>query len=280
MKHSLGPLQIDRHALAIALTHRLRHDARRRGAAPFGGPLSGAIRSLLGAEPPPELLRSLPAGDPDRGWVEAVAATCDELRRSGRRPALADCERETGPAGFCNIVLFDRSRQQQIRAGDVVFAGAQVLRAPGTGVVVAPRQLRQVCANGSLVDGGTGTGFEVEPHAVADAVEACLSPDGFANAAARLRWSAVQAIDDVDTLLDAAAVTTARQPLVHTFRAAGDRTLFGLINAVTSLAHAERDPVRRLDRERDAERLLAAAERLGPDTVAGDRSHGRTHAFA
>lgn len=278
MKHSLGPMRIDRHAFAIALTHHARHGTHRRGSS-IGSLFAGLARGLLGTEPPRDLLTALPADDADRGWVAAVAATCDELRRRGRRLALADCEREQGPDGFCNVVLFDRSHGQQIRPGDVVFAGAQVLRAPATGVVVAPRQLRQICSNGSLVDAGCGTGFEVEPHAVADALETCLSPDGFAIAAERLRWSAVQVIDDVDALLDAAAVATEREPLVRAFRAGSDHTLFGLVNAATSLAHAERDPARRLDRERDAERLLAASERSARP---GERERGRrrAHAFA
>lgn len=264
MKHSLGTLHIDPRTTAIAMAHHSRSQAA------WHTFLRELARVRSGA---PELLLALGEDDPDRDWVGAVTAVVAELNSQGRRLTLADCEREPGLDGFCNVVLFDRTTVCSVRKGDEVYAGVQVLRTPATGLVAAPRQLRQVCSNGSVAYCGERSGFEVEAHEVATAVVEFLARDEFARVGERLRWAAHVAVDDLDAVLAAAAVATSEPELRRAFRAGDDPTLFGLLNAATALAHGEPDPARRLDRERDAERLLAAAELLLPNASL-PRAHG------
>ncbi|HEU4419126.1 MAG TPA: hypothetical protein VFT55_09320 [Planctomycetota bacterium] len=256
MMYSLGSLRIDAQAAWTALAPQL-HDLPRRSIGSFMQQVHGFMQQL---ERQPDLLAVLDAEDPDRPWLEALAATADDLRAAGRPLSLACCLRTTGVDGQCSVMLHDRSLARSVQTGDTVTAGVAVLRSPAAGLVVMPRVFRKVCSNGAVVDVGAGCVREVEVAEVGPCVRACLQPAGIDVAVARFRRAAGVAVDDLEALLTRARTVTPRAELAARWRRAGDASVFGLVNAATALAHGEQVPERRLDRERDAERLLAAIE--------------------
>lgn len=165
-----------------------------------------------------------------------------------------------------------------VRVGDPVHAGV-TLRAGGADVLVHPYTFRQVCANGAIAahvlgtraverlawSGMTATAYDagVILGEIRDAVRACAAPDAFAQVARGLRTAAEAQADVALHLLPALgrfpAATIARVlPLImRNFDTGGDRTAFGLLNAVTAVARDEPDPALRWDLE-DLGGLVAA----------------------
>ena len=256
MMYSLGSLRIDAQAAWTALAPRLRYSPRSIDS--FMQQVHGFMQQLREGET--DLLAVLDAEDPDRPWVEALAATARDLRAEGRPLSLACCFRTTGVDGQCSVMLHDRSLARSVKTGDTVTAGVAVLRSPAAGLVVMPRVFRKVCSNGAVVDVGAGVLREVETSEVGPCVRACLQPAGIDVAVERFRRAAGIAVDDLEALLTRAQTVTPRAELAARWRRDGDASVFGLVNAATALAHSEQVPDRRLDRERDAERLLAAIE--------------------
>ncbi len=219
--------------------------------------LSDQLRSVQ-REPPTDLLTALAADDPDRGWLAETALSARQLRADGARLDLIACDHTPGPDGECCVVFVDRARQAAVRVDDDVQAGVAILRSPATGLCVMPRVFRKVCSNGAVLDLGNREATVVEWHEVDDAIRACLAPERFADAVARFRWATTVEIDDIAAFARVAGTVTAG---AHLVRRAGEteRSLFAVLNAATERAHLDLRWSARLDRERDAERLLAAA---------------------
>jgi hypothetical protein len=90
-------------------------------------------------------------------------------------------------------------------------------------------------------------------------VLACLDPGAVARGVARFARAAAVPVEDVTALLRRARPHTPEDELTGHWHRAGDRSVWGLINAATQLAHRVSDLSARLQRERDAERILAVA---------------------
>jgi hypothetical protein len=144
----------------------------------------------------------------------------------------------------------------EVRPGDRVQGGA-ALRAAGGEVWVHPYVFRQVCRNGAIVahaietrhlaDLGSLTADECD-EAVREAVRACCAPEAFAAAAGEMRAAVGADIDVALTMMPVLARLSGRhgqrllrEVLERLFRD-GDRSRFGLMNAVTSLARDTSDP--------------------------------------
>lgn len=260
MNYALGPFQPDREAVLTALVQQVallspRVLAQRLRESQAAGAL--------------DLLQTLGPHDPDRGWLESVCGTAQQLRDEGRDLVLVECAWVQGDAGDeCAVVFLDRSRTDVVRPGDLVQAGVAIVHTPATGLVAVPRLFRKVCSNGMVLDIGCASGREIDPWQVEAAMRECLRDDGFAGAAARLHWAAHELVADGAELLAAARTHTAPSRLLPHWRRQADRSLWGLVNAATALAHTEALWSRRLACERDAERLLAAGLERGSPTAA------------
>ena len=265
MKYALGPFLPDRDVALTALVQQV----------PLLSPRSMAqqLREFHAAGAV-DLLAMLDASEPDREWLAAVCSTAQELRHEGRNLALIDCaytrgSNAEGHEGVeCAVVFVDRSLTDAVRPGDTVQAGFAILRSPATGLVALPRLFRKVCSNGILLDIGCATGREIEPYEVDAALRACLHADGFQAMVGRLHWAAHEVILDGPGLLGAARPYSAAEPLLSRWRQQGDRSLWGLVNTATALAHADGRWSQRLERERDAERLLSVGLPRGSETTA------------
>lgn len=211
---------------------------------------------------PPDLLAQLPRDHADRGWLRQVVASVEQLVASGRRMQLVRCDHLPGEDGETAVTFQDASVCAAVREGDRVLAGVAVARTAATGLVVLPRYVRKVCANGAVVATGGGIGRAVEPHEVGDAIQACLEPAGFEAAIARFRGAAEVHVDDVGELVRAAGTVSSVRELQAAVARDRDRSLWGLVNAATSLAHGDARWSRRLRREADAGRLLAVVGAL------------------
>jgi hypothetical protein len=162
--------------------------------------------------------------------------------------------------------LFARSvlpEVREVRPGDKVQGGVAV-KATDEGVCLYPYVFRLVCTNGAIIAETLGA-TEVDDvelqdvysgrQAVRDAVEDCSGPEVFASTVRRMRSAAAAEVDLALNLMPLATrfagfgngdVLT--QILDRFFRD-GDRSQFGLANAVTSLARDTRDPTLRWDLE-------------------------------
>lgn len=229
----------------------------RRGLVQQVSALMDQLRSIQ-SQPPTDLLTALPADDPDRGWLAETALTARQLAADGARLDLVACDHTPGPDGECCVVFVDRARQAAVRVDDDVQAGVAILRSPATGLCVMPRVFRKVCSNGAVLELGNREANVVEWHEVDDAIRACLAPERFADAVARFRWATTVEIGDIAAFARVAGTVTGGGHLAAR-AAATERSLFSVLNAATERAHLDLRWSQRLDRERDAARLLAAA---------------------
>ncbi len=211
---------------------------------------------------PPDLLAQLPRDDVDRGWLQQVVATAEALVAAGRQMKLVRCDHLPGDDGETAVTFQDASLCAAVREGDRVLAGFAVARTASTGLAVLPRYVRKVCANGTVVATGGGIGRSVEPYEVGDAIRVCLEPAGFEAAIERFRGAAEVHVDDLAAIVGAAETVSSQRELQAAVARGRDPSLWGLVNAATSLAHGDARWSVRLRREADAGRLLAAAGAL------------------
>ena len=148
----------------------------------------------------------------------------------------------------------------EVRAGDRVRGGVAV-RATGDEVLVHPYTFRQVCSNGAIRAHArearrvARAEFYAGAPAIAavcdalrEAVCACAGAEAFAAGVGELRSAAEAEADLILQLLPwltSMPQSVAAQALPHIvgrFERAGDRSAFGLMNAVTSVARDTRDP--------------------------------------
>lgn len=160
-------------------------------------------------------------------------------------------------------LLFARAllaRDADVLPRDKFNAGV-ALRVIDDEVLVHPYTFRQVCKNGAIAAQALEArcveraAFSASSEAVEDvlsqvrqAVRACASKGAFSASAAQMR-SAARTEADASTLLmpmmSMMNVALARRlyyEILEQFEAAGDRSLYGLMNAVTALARETRDP--------------------------------------
>lgn len=164
---------------------------------------------------------------------------------------------DDGARIFLRAVL---AGEQQVQPGDRVQGGVAV-RATSENIWVHPYVFRQVCSNGAIrahaietreirrVDFSTEEQAEVA-DALCEAIRACCCPEAFAQGAVEMR-SARQS-SDIDLALTMLVVvarmaeTVGARAIVPTiidrFFKDRDRSPFGLMNAVTSVARDTRDP--------------------------------------
>jgi len=155
------------------------------------------------------------------------------------------------------------SAHADIRPGDGMRAGV-ALRALGPEALVYPYTIRLVCSNGAIAahalegrrvarvesSGMIAPSYEatVASAAIRDAVRVCATPDAFAAVTSGLR-SAAETGADVAlhllpflTHLPRHAVESALPYILRRFEEGPDRSAFGLLNAVTSVARDTTDP--------------------------------------
>lgn len=151
----------------------------------------------------------------------------------------------------------------EVRPGDRIRGGVAV-RATGSEILVHPYTLRQICTNGAIaaraletraigrapVAEAYGQTYEatVVLSALRDAVRSCGSSEAFATVTNEMR-SAIEREADLAITLGSAV---GRLPgsmgaswlpqIFQRFATDGDRSAFGLMNAVTAVAREVRDP--------------------------------------
>ncbi len=152
--------------------------------------------------------------------------------------------------------------EREVKRGDRLQGGV-ALRADQTEIAVSPYLFRQVCTNGMIRAQAVGactilaSEFEWEADQAAatrrieEAIEACAAPEVFAESTRALRATVDVELDIVLALMpmlrglpqDLAAGML--EQITRRFRADRDRSYFGLVNAITSVARDTRDPERR-----------------------------------
>ena len=157
--------------------------------------------------------------------------------------------------------LFVRSvlpQAEEIRPGDKVQGGV-ALRATDTAAWVYPYVFRLVCKNGAIMAHAT-EGHEIPNldsvpvfeavSLVSEAVESCCERNAFATAAEQMRTAAQQPVDAMLSMMPFLARVSSLSPefarqVVERFFKESDRTRYGFMNAVTSVARDTREHVTR-----------------------------------
>jgi hypothetical protein len=155
--------------------------------------------------------------------------------------------------------LFTRSilpHLKEVRPGDRLQGGV-ALKATGGEVWLHPYVFRQVCRNGAIMAQALQThrlddlhlrDAEAAEDAVREAVAACCADEVFTDAVGEMRTAAETAADLALNLLPMLSQLSAStnaglfSEIMNRFFHEGDRSRFGLVNAVTSLARDTRDP--------------------------------------
>jgi hypothetical protein len=157
---------------------------------------------------------------------------------------------------------------EEVRPGDRLRGGVAI-RAIEDEVFVHPYVFRQVCTNGCIAAQALETrhfvldDFGADEEVVREAIRACAAPEAFADVAGRMR-SATEAQADLSLNL---LPHLRRFPqaarflgeIIRRFEREGDRSTFGLVNAVTSTARDTPDPRARWELESAGGALLWAA---------------------
>ncbi|AHG93482.1 hypothetical protein J421_5947 (plasmid) [Gemmatirosa kalamazoonensis] len=189
---------------------------------------------------------------------------------------------EDGRNLFARAVL---RRAADVRPGDTVNGGV-ALRTLGPELLVHPYIFRQVCVNGAIRAHALQTrrvalvpttvpavpGFDVTLalDALGDAVRASAAPEAFKQGLREMRTATEIAADDVVNVLSLLSRHGASRELVlqilarFTHRDEDDRSAFGLMNAVTSVARDTSDPETRWRLEEIGARIPALVARRAP----------------
>ena len=189
----------------------------------------------------------------------------------------------------------------EIRMGDQVNAGVAI-RAMSNEIVVHPYTLRRVCTNGAIaVEALESQHFE-RIHAettwslnyeastmltnVREAIRACAGPEAFATSVSDMqRAAAVDGEMAIQLLVQSkyfagyGARVASYMDIVDRYRAGDDRSAFGVMNAVTSLARETRDPEVRWSLEQlggSVPALVRQRSRTRVRDVIGEIAHDRT----
>jgi hypothetical protein len=182
---------------------------------------------------------------------------------------------------------------REVRPGDMVQGGV-ALRAVAGEILVHPYVFRQVCRNGAIIaqslesrrlerveDPSGAEGADVLAE-VGETVRACCAEEAFADVASRME-SATRTM--ADQALEAMALLSRMPHLVaadlipdvlERFGTAGDRSAFGVVNAVTSLARDTPDQQRRWDLEELGGLLLRTLDDPAPRPLRGGFASLRT----
>ena len=179
---------------------------------------------------------------------EILEAFTEEV--SARHGKVTETFHQTGQL-FVRAVLpeFD-----EIRARDKVQSGV-ALRATDTAAWVYPYVFRLVCKNGAIMahaaEGREIPNLESLPvfeaaSLVREAVESCCETNAFATAAEQMRTAAQQPIDAVLSMMPFLSRISSLSPeltrqIFERFSREDDRTRYGFMNAVTSVARDTRD---------------------------------------
>jgi hypothetical protein len=149
-------------------------------------------------------------------------------------------------------------QMEEIRAGDKVQGGV-ALRATDTAAWVYPYVFRLVCKNGAIMahaaEGREIPNLDSVPafeavSLVSEAVESCCERTVFATAAEQMRTAAQQPVDAMLGMMPFLAQVSSLAPefarqIVERFFRESDRTRYGFMNAVTSVARDTREHVTR-----------------------------------
>jgi hypothetical protein len=144
--------------------------------------------------------------------------------------------------------------EEEIRPGDKVQGGV-ALRASDTVAWVYPYVFRLVCKNGAIMaraaEGREIPNLDSVPafeavSLVREAVESCCERNAFANAAEHMRTAAQQPIDVFLSMMPFLARVSSLGPefarqIFKRFFHENDRTRYGFMNAVTSVARDTRE---------------------------------------
>lgn len=210
-------------------------------------------------QPQTDLLEVLPEHDRDRGWLEQTLAILRNLRDRQANLTLLECDRDVSARDTTTVVATLATHMREVRRGDEVCAGFTVIRASDSAPHVLPRIYRPICTNGAVAFSHDGAAC-TQGGSLAEQVDAVLDPRVFEPSIARLQRAAATPIRDLAAFVARARLRTPLPELLAALRDEHDDSLWGLINAATAAARRERDWRRRLDREQDAERILAALE--------------------
>ncbi len=148
----------------------------------------------------------------------------------------------------------------EVRPKDIVEGGIAV-RTVGHEIEVCPYLFRQVCQNGAIMPQVAETrrigrvefaapseAIEAVNHHLREAMRACSGVEVFAHATGQIRFAmATEVSSDVSTLLLFSSFwrtisADLQDEIVRIFVQADDRSAFGLMNAVTSVARDQDDP--------------------------------------
>jgi len=216
------------------------------------------------------------------GWLttrEISEIFADEVEAAGGR--MSDVF-DDGARIFLRAVL---AGEKAVQPGDRVQGGVAV-RATSDDIWVHPYVFRQVCSNGAIrahaietreirrVDFSTEEQAEVA-SALCEAIRACSCEEAFANGAAEMRSARESSqIDLALTMMPLFArfaqmgeSRAAISFIMDRFLGGRDKSRYGLMNAVTSVARDTRDPeVRwRLEEFGGGIAAVVATPKLGPE---------------
>jgi hypothetical protein len=174
---------------------------------------------------------------------------------------------------------------EEVRPGDRLRGGVAI-RAVEDEVFVHPYVFRLVCTNGCIAAQALETrhlvldDFGTDEEAVREAIRACAAPGAFAEVAGRMRSAAETQADLALNLLPhlrrfPQAAQFLREIIVR-FEREGDRSGFGLVNAVTATARDAPDPRARWELESAGGALLWDV----PGARAFDRAGAMPYALA
>jgi hypothetical protein len=169
-------------------------------------------------------------------------------------------------------------RVREVRRDDRVQGGV-ALRADGPEIWVHPYVFRQVCSNGAIMAWATESRCIEVPEsssrdeideALHEVVRACCADEVFAEAAERMRTAREARADVALNLMPLLSKLPPRlgaellSSIMGRFEEGRDRSRFGLMNAVTSVARDARDPDVRWRLEEFGGGLAVAPPRQGP----------------
>jgi hypothetical protein len=288
--------------LSRALQEMLRVEVSAHRPQPAGAGLLDRAEGLrpfqgLSLPPGPDLLTVLRPGHPDRVWVVELKDALEELTRRLEIRLLA-CEYEPEPDGYLAITGISPSVSAEVREHDPVRAGFVALRDRDRPLVLAERIFRVVHTTGAILP-PREEAAERERLSVEERVDRCFDRDRFLSAVAALRAAAGRELHAIEPALDGMSSFderghdpapgaessgaygervsgTRRDRVEAALREGCDPTVYGLVNAVASVARDLPDVRERLE----LEALAGTLARWSPATDPRPAEEARAPAMA
>lgn len=218
-----------------------------------------------------QVIGILPEAGPPIDGADVLETAISQMQATGHQLLV---DRVNIRHGSWMVSLVARDVVDEAVEDDLLYAGVHLSYSPIGDTEACSRVFRLICRNGALTDTADGRRVVFNRHLPSDwqsqlerVIKTGFSGPSLSEDTARLRRYVQETLsspyEHLCHLVAQGLITADEQVAIQrAFTKSGDQSMYGLINAITSIAHLHRDD--------DDWRRALAMERLGGEIIRGD----------